>query len=241
MPVIRVRVRIKALDLPTIYHSPCQAFDHLPGTWWSRNQTATYERRSATADLPKKLAWPASGHEARCVSIWNGSVQIWHNSAVKPLVVSESLSNPPARTTVGDSTTQSTMFFAIAIALSLKKYGNQAVALPLFSPTSSTVDVPAYASNDPSSGCQGRAVLDILWSCLATTFACTWVSVHPNVPWRNEGKWTILGRRIYLMLLAILVPELMIVWAYRQWRGAVVISEAVNEARPNSGTHQATF
>lgn len=65
-PVL-IQVRIKALDLPTIYHSPCQAFDHLPGTWWSRNQTATYKRRSATADLPKKLAWPASGHEARCV------------------------------------------------------------------------------------------------------------------------------------------------------------------------------
>lgn len=30
---------------------------------------------------------------------------------------------------------------------------------------------PIFARDDPSGGCQGRTVLDILWSCLATMFA----------------------------------------------------------------------
>lgn len=62
------------------------------------------------------------------------------------------------------------------------------------------------------------------------TFACTWVSVHPNVPWRNEGRWTLLARRIFLMIFSILTPEFMIMWALKQWIGAVMIRDAVNEA-----------
>lgn len=60
--------------------------------------------------------------------------------------------------------------------------------------------------------------------------ACTWVSVHPNVPFKEEGKWTLLGRRVYLMFFSILAPELMIMWAFKQWRGAVMIKETVNDA-----------
>ncbi|KAJ7219854.1 hypothetical protein C8J57DRAFT_1095103 [Mycena rebaudengoi] len=32
-----------------------------------------------------------------------------------------------------------------------------------------------------------RKLFDIVWGCLVTIFACTWVSVHPNVPPPNQG------------------------------------------------------
>ncbi|KAK0436660.1 uncharacterized protein EV420DRAFT_235105 [Desarmillaria tabescens] len=65
-----------------------------------------------------------------------------------------------------------------------------------------------------------RTVWSILWSCTATIFACTWVSVHPNVPGPKliAHGWFVRGmQRLKLMLLAIFCPEAMIIWAFRQW------------------------
>ena len=63
-----------------------------------------------------------------------------------------------------------------------------------------------------------RTLWDILWSCLATIFACSWVSVHPNIP--NESSWRIFLRRLELMFWAVVAPETIITWALRQWLGA---------------------
>lgn len=131
------------------------------------------------------------------------------------------------------------MLLVIAFVLMFKRYGTNALALPQPPLSSSAFDSSVLARSDPSDGgCNGRAVLDILWSCLATTFACTWVSVHPNVPFRDEGKWTIFRRRIFLMFFSILAPEFMIMWAFKQWRGARMIREAtinkaIEEASPD--------
>ena len=65
-----------------------------------------------------------------------------------------------------------------------------------------------------------RSIWDILWSCLATIFACSWVSVHPNIPAPNESSWRIFLRRLELMFWAIIGPEFIISWALRQWIGA---------------------
>ena len=65
-----------------------------------------------------------------------------------------------------------------------------------------------------------RSIWDILWSCLATLFACSWVSVHPNVPAPHESGWRIFLRRLELMFWAVIGPEMIITWAFRQWLGA---------------------
>ena len=65
-----------------------------------------------------------------------------------------------------------------------------------------------------------RSLLDILWSCLATLFACSWVSVHPNIPGPDESWWRISLRRLELMFWTVFAPELIITWAFRQWSGA---------------------
>lgn len=122
------------------------------------------------------------------------------------------------------------MLLLIAVAFLLKHYGTHAVPLPASTPTSAAFESPIFTRDDTSDRCHTRTVLNILWSCLAITFACTWVSAHPNVPFKEEGKWTLLGRRVYLMFFSILAPELMIMWAFKQWRGAVMIKETVNDA-----------
>ena len=65
-----------------------------------------------------------------------------------------------------------------------------------------------------------RSIWDILWSCLATIFACSWVSIHPNIPGPNESQRRIFLRRLELMFWAVVGPEMVIAWAFRQWLGA---------------------
>ena len=109
-----------------------------------------------------------------------------------------------------------------------RRYG--AGAAPITDPGPTIRDVPIFIRDDSTDADAGRTVWDILWSCLATTFAVTWVSVHPNVPFLEETNWMVLKRRVFLMVLALLAPEVMILWAFKQWRGAVMIKEIVNKA-----------
>ncbi|KAJ6554618.1 hypothetical protein B0H19DRAFT_910377, partial [Mycena capillaripes] len=62
-----------------------------------------------------------------------------------------------------------------------------------------------------------RKLFDIVWGCLATIFAATWVSVHPNVPPPNQSRLSLFWRRLRMMLVAIIAPELMVGFATRQF------------------------
>ncbi|PBK85563.1 hypothetical protein ARMGADRAFT_861123, partial [Armillaria gallica] len=65
-----------------------------------------------------------------------------------------------------------------------------------------------------------RTLLSIVWSCLATIFACTWLSVHPNVPGRNittNGAISCAIERVKIMATVILAPEVILAWAAEQF------------------------
>ena len=69
-----------------------------------------------------------------------------------------------------------------------------------------------------------RTIWNIVWSCLVTTFACTWVAVHPNVPKPGQNvnqRWYSRPlRRVRIMLYTLIGPEFVIFWAWRQWKAA---------------------
>ncbi|KAJ7466993.1 hypothetical protein FB451DRAFT_403168 [Mycena latifolia] len=69
-----------------------------------------------------------------------------------------------------------------------------------------------------------RRLFDIVWGCLTTIFACTWVSVHPNVPPPNLSQVLLLRRRLRMMFVAIIAPELMVGFAARQLCAARLFS-----------------
>ncbi|EAU86174.2 hypothetical protein CC1G_03385 [Coprinopsis cinerea okayama7 len=69
-----------------------------------------------------------------------------------------------------------------------------------------------------------RSTIDIVWMCLTTIFACTWISVHPNILSPHSTHWQRLRQRLVLFAWALICPELMLMWAYRQWVGARRIS-----------------
>ncbi|KAF8059243.1 hypothetical protein FPV67DRAFT_1634143 [Lyophyllum atratum] len=84
--------------------------------------------------------------------------------------------------------------------------------------TSTTIEPPTSlaACTCPTT----RSIWDIIWSCLATIFACSWASIHPNVPPRHIKWWGMVWRRVEYMIWTVLAPELMILWAMRQYVGA---------------------
>ncbi|KAG1720369.1 hypothetical protein EDB19DRAFT_1885187 [Suillus lakei] len=91
-------------------------------------------------------------------------------------------------------------------------------------------DTCVYALDDSNSASSTdtRTLWDILLSCGWTLFACTWTAVHPNVPGMNEGKVAITSRRLFIMIMALLAPELMITWASRQFFSARAAAKDFN-------------
>ena len=62
-----------------------------------------------------------------------------------------------------------------------------------------------------------RTVGNIIWSCMTTVFVCLWVVVHPNIPGPTESVFV---ARLKIMGCMLIAPELVIVWAGRQWFAA---------------------
>jgi len=61
-----------------------------------------------------------------------------------------------------------------------------------------------------------RTIWNIIWSNLVTLFACIWLSIHPNIPAPEDSWGTRVARRAWMMVLALLAPELIVGWATRQ-------------------------
>ena len=74
-----------------------------------------------------------------------------------------------------------------------------------------------------------RTTFDIVLSCLATIFACTWTAVHPNIPSPADSRWDVLKRRIVTTTYALLAPEFITYWAFRQYVGAKRIEKEYNK------------
>ncbi|KAJ7592049.1 hypothetical protein C8J56DRAFT_1131472 [Mycena floridula] len=70
-----------------------------------------------------------------------------------------------------------------------------------------------------------RKLYDIIFGCCATIFACTWVSIHPNVPPPGLGVFKSTFRRLSMMLVAIIVPEVVVFSAARQFMFAWKFAE----------------
>lgn len=74
--------------------------------------------------------------------------------------------------------------------------------------------------------CQAsRSLWDIVQSCLVTIFACSWVSVHPNMSGHEETRRKKILRGLELMFWSIFMPEFIILWATRQRYGACKLKE----------------
>ncbi|KAJ7751595.1 hypothetical protein B0H16DRAFT_822452 [Mycena metata] len=76
-----------------------------------------------------------------------------------------------------------------------------------------------------------RTLFDIIWGCLITIFACTWVALHQNIPDPELGHFALLMRKLCIMLVMIIAPELVVGFAIRQLISAQWISKEFNVSK----------
>jgi hypothetical protein len=72
-----------------------------------------------------------------------------------------------------------------------------------------------------SAGPDSRGTLNIIWSSLATIFACTWRILHLNIPGFRDGPWTIKLRKVKWMAMTVLFPEFVFVRAIEELKMAL--------------------
>ncbi|KAJ7729903.1 hypothetical protein B0H16DRAFT_1697031 [Mycena metata] len=95
-------------------------------------------------------------------------------------------------------------------------------------------DLLSRAATEASCDCtinSCRTLFDIVWGCLATIFACTWVALHQNVPDPDLGHFALLMRKLRMMLVTIIAPEVIVGFAARQFVSARWISKEFNVSK----------
>jgi len=65
-----------------------------------------------------------------------------------------------------------------------------------------------------------RTIWTIISGSALTLFACIYSSIHPNIPSPKDSPLRILWRRLGIMIMALIAPELIVTWAMRQWFSA---------------------
>ena len=65
-----------------------------------------------------------------------------------------------------------------------------------------------------------RGTIDIIWNCLTTIAICCWAMIHLNVPAKTDSFWTLSLRKTKWLLLALMAPELVMLFACGQWASA---------------------
>jgi hypothetical protein len=95
-------------------------------------------------------------------------------------------------------------------------------------------DIAVAASSTDPDPIHHRTTLSIVWSCLVTIFACTWLAIHPNVPARKESSHCLRLslRRVQMMVVGLLAPEIIILWAMRQRVMAHTLVRKLNKGTP---------
>ncbi|KAM0252813.1 hypothetical protein ACHAQJ_007552 [Trichoderma viride] len=87
----------------------------------------------------------------------------------------------------------------------------------------------------------GRGTMDILWTCVFTTFLCTFTILCLNLPARNESTLRIQGRKILWMAIAIAGPEFLLTAAAGQLGAARDSVKAFHALGHTSWTYRHAF
>ena len=94
----------------------------------------------------------------------------------------------------------------------------------------SSIDNRSFAGNHCTDPTHCRTIWSIIRSYFVTIFSCTWVAVHPNIPFpkkRKANNWvercirnpllSFAEHRLPLFVCASLVPEYVQAWSIRQF------------------------
>jgi hypothetical protein len=86
-----------------------------------------------------------------------------------------------------------------------------------------------------------RGTWDIVWTCLITTFICTYSLLCLNIPAPQDTTWTLIRRRLFWMVFAVFAPEIVLTYAAGQWSRAKHSVEAFHASGYREWTLQLAF
>jgi hypothetical protein len=85
-------------------------------------------------------------------------------------------------------------------------------------------DIVGWVS-DPN----GRGTSSLILSCLLTLGLCVWSALHLNIPAKSEGQREYWLRRAKWFLCGVLIPEIVVLLAWRQRTSAGRLTNEVNK------------
>jgi len=125
------------------------------------------------------------------------------------------------------------MIFLTLLYLSVTSNPNTQ-AFPTYQPPT---DESLFIFNRANDSFSTRSIWNIVWSCLSTIFASTWVVVHPNMPGPEDSQWAVVRRRLMIMGYLLLAPEFVIMWAARQHFDAKKVTKRFSSRPGWTRTH----
>ncbi|CAM5999658.1 unnamed protein product [Sphagnum balticum] len=109
--------------------------------------------------------------------------------------------------------------FLIILVFGVQSF--QAVPIPLVILTEHSTNTSSEILTQgwtPSPNSRGS--IDIIWSCLVTIFLCSWSILCLQIPAKEDTRFDILWRRLWLTFLCALGPEFILNLALGQWSSA---------------------
>ncbi|KAG2139841.1 uncharacterized protein EDB93DRAFT_693085 [Suillus bovinus] len=97
-------------------------------------------------------------------------------------------------------------------------------------PTTNTTTTTTTSDSVKDPSFTTRTIWSIISSSVLTLFACIYSAIHPNIPNPKDSPSRILLRRLSMMVMALIAPELIVTWAMRQWFSSRLITREFNDA-----------
>ncbi|KAG2073115.1 hypothetical protein BDR04DRAFT_1230080 [Suillus decipiens] len=89
----------------------------------------------------------------------------------------------------------------------------------------------------PSASFTTRTLWSIVSSSVLTLFACVYTAIHANIPSPKDSPNDIILRRLGIMIMALIAPELIVAWAMRQWLSARQVTKQFNGPQHHDVTY----
>ena len=93
------------------------------------------------------------------------------------------------------------------------------LVLPTPSPAYHRAERHELSSRLEESG-QMRTTSEIFCGCIITIILCSSYCIRPNLSYPNASNIRVLRRKLHVTFWMVLCPELIIIWAFKQWRQA---------------------
>ncbi|TFK62271.1 hypothetical protein BDN72DRAFT_964657 [Pluteus cervinus] len=126
------------------------------------------------------------------------------------------------------------MLFLLTTALTVLQVQAAPATIPIVVHTLAS-GIPGRPDPDCSgTGANIRNLGTVALSCLITIGVCVYQAIHPDVPDPNvdspRRKWS---QRVWGAVVAVVAPEVMMLWAIKQRFGAGTLAKRVNEVVPS--------